>query len=488
MAKWVYEFGDGSAEGKSDMRDLLGGKGANLAEMANLGLPVPPGFTVTTEVCTYFYDHGKTYPPELEAQVAAALERAGTIAGHVFGDENSPLLVSVRSGSRASMPGMMDTVLNLGLTDRTVEALARPARVDVNQAVSGMRALLTSTLGGTIQIVCDLDDDAWPALADPTQLELVLLNLTINARDAMQTGGTITIVTSNAVLAVPLGPTDPPPGEYVVLHVRDDGAGMTPETLSRVFEPFFTTKGGRGSGLGLPQVLGIAQQLGGGVRVTSEPGRGTTVGLYMPRCLTEARPAPSTDIVPDQDQGRALHGRTVLLVDDDDDVRIAARALLGQLGCIVVEESEGRSAIARVRRPRAARPRDHRLRHARHERRRHRRPDPRDPAQTCPCWSSPATPTPTISPASPAVFPRCRSRSAVRPSRRCCRPCLVPRRLTRSRRPFPPSSMPFPSPGPARSIRYRHAARAATAARQEARRGVVQVAEPLEPTRQSRQM
>ena len=125
MAKWVYEFGDGAAEGKSDMRNLLGGKGANLAEMANLGLPVPPGFTVTTEVCTYFYDHAKTYPPELEAQVAAALEKAGAIAGHAFGDENNPLLVSVRSGSRASMPGMMDTVLNLGLTDKTVEALAR---------------------------------------------------------------------------------------------------------------------------------------------------------------------------------------------------------------------------------------------------------------------------------------------------------------------------------------------------------------------------
>ncbi|WP_158808726.1 pyruvate, phosphate dikinase [Beijerinckia sp. L45] len=130
MAKWVYEFGDGAAEGKSEMRDLLGGKGANLAEMANLGLPVPPGFTITTEVCTYFYDHGKTYPPELEAQVNAALEQAGKIAGHVFGDEANPLLVSVRSGSRASMPGMMDTVLNLGLTDSTVEALAKSSGND----------------------------------------------------------------------------------------------------------------------------------------------------------------------------------------------------------------------------------------------------------------------------------------------------------------------------------------------------------------------
>ena len=125
MAKWVYGFGDGKAEGTSDMRNLLGGKGANLAEMANLGLPVPPGFTITTEVCTYFYDHGKTYPPELEAQVDAGLDVMGKVVGHRFGDEDDPLLVSVRSGARASMPGMMDTVLNLGLTDTTVEALAR---------------------------------------------------------------------------------------------------------------------------------------------------------------------------------------------------------------------------------------------------------------------------------------------------------------------------------------------------------------------------
>src|SRR5262249_12379014 len=121
----VYAFGGGKAEGRADMRNLLGGKGAGLAEMANLGLPVPPGFTITTEVCTYYYDNGKTYPTELEQQVAAALEQVGRITGKSFGDETNPLLVSVRSGARASMPGMMDTVLNLGLNDETVEALAR---------------------------------------------------------------------------------------------------------------------------------------------------------------------------------------------------------------------------------------------------------------------------------------------------------------------------------------------------------------------------
>jgi pyruvate,orthophosphate dikinase len=123
-AKWVYAFGGGKAEGRAGMRNLLGGKGAGLAEMAQLGLPVPPGFTITTEVCTYFYQHGKTYPKELKRQVDAALKDIGRITGKKFGDRENPLLVSVRSGARASMPGMMDTVLNLGLNDVTVKALA----------------------------------------------------------------------------------------------------------------------------------------------------------------------------------------------------------------------------------------------------------------------------------------------------------------------------------------------------------------------------
>src|SRR3954469_17255093 len=127
MPKWVYSFGGGTAEGKSEMRNLLGGKGANLAEMANLGLPVPPGFTITTEVCTYFYAHAKKYPDELAGEIDAALAHIGKLTGRSFGDNDNPLLVSVRSGARASMPGMMDTVLNLGLNDTTVKALAKNA-------------------------------------------------------------------------------------------------------------------------------------------------------------------------------------------------------------------------------------------------------------------------------------------------------------------------------------------------------------------------
>ncbi len=159
--KWVYSFGDGKAEGKSRLRDLLGGKGANLAEMANLGLPVPPGFTITTDVCTYFYGHGKAYPKELKGQVEAALAQVGKIAGRRFGDRDNPLLVSVRSGARASMPGMMDTVLNLGLNDMTVEALAASSG-DRRFAYDSYRRFITMYSN----VVLDLDHHLFEEILD----------------------------------------------------------------------------------------------------------------------------------------------------------------------------------------------------------------------------------------------------------------------------------------------------------------------------------
>lgn len=121
---WVYRFGVGPADGSADLRDLLGGKGANLAEMSNLGLPVPPGFTISTEMCAIFNENGKRFPDELKAEAIKALAQVGEAVGATFGDPSNPLLVSVRSGARASMPGMMDTVLNLGLNDETVSGLA----------------------------------------------------------------------------------------------------------------------------------------------------------------------------------------------------------------------------------------------------------------------------------------------------------------------------------------------------------------------------
>src|SRR3954454_18326813 len=124
MTKWVYRFGAGHNEGRADMRNLLGGKGANLAEMASIDLPVPPGFTISTDVCTAYYENDRRYPAELKQQVDDALAAVEKAVGLKFGDPAHPLLVSVRSGARVSMPGMMDTVLNLGLTDQTVGGLS----------------------------------------------------------------------------------------------------------------------------------------------------------------------------------------------------------------------------------------------------------------------------------------------------------------------------------------------------------------------------
>ncbi|MHB8766141.1 MAG: PEP/pyruvate-binding domain-containing protein, partial [Deferrisomatales bacterium] len=125
MPKYVYTFGGGAAEGRADMKNLLGGKGANLAEMCSLGIPVPAGFTVTTEVCTWYYAHGRVYPESLKAEVEAAVAQMASIMGAGFGDPANPLLASVRSGARASMPGMMETVLNVGLCSATIPGMVQ---------------------------------------------------------------------------------------------------------------------------------------------------------------------------------------------------------------------------------------------------------------------------------------------------------------------------------------------------------------------------
>src|SRR5512143_369038 len=123
--KYVYLFGNKKADGDGSMKPLLGGKGANLAEMSRIGLPVPPGFTISTEVCTYYYENKKTYPKTLQKEVLAALKKVESAMGAKFGDVKNPLLMSVRSGARASMPGMMDTILNLGINDAVAEGLVK---------------------------------------------------------------------------------------------------------------------------------------------------------------------------------------------------------------------------------------------------------------------------------------------------------------------------------------------------------------------------
>ena len=179
MTKWVYSFGGGAAEGRADMKDLLGGKGANLAEMSSLGLPVPPGFTITTEVCTHYYKQNRSYPNELEAELATALAAVEKSLGARLGDPKNPLLVSVRSGARASMPGMMDTVLNLGLNDATVDGLAQISG-DARFAWDSYRRFLQ--MYG--EVVLGLDHHHFSSLLDDYKIDTgVTLDTELKATD-----------------------------------------------------------------------------------------------------------------------------------------------------------------------------------------------------------------------------------------------------------------------------------------------------------------
>jgi signal transduction histidine kinase len=240
-----------------------------------------------------------------------------------------------------------------GRLTRQLLAFARrqhlqPEPLDLNHLVDGMTELLESTLGRGVEVVAALDPDAWPAMADGSQLELVLLNLAINARDAMPGGGKLTIRTGNVRTGAPLRAEDPPAGEYAVLDISDTGHGMTPQVQARAFEPFFTTKEvGLGSGLGLPQVLGVAQQLGGGVSIISGAGQGTTVRVYLPR----ANAVPGRPMRAEQPVGAGdwLAGVRLLVVDDDADVREIAREMLAEMGASVTEAEGAAAALLLLR-------------------------------------------------------------------------------------------------------------------------------------------
>lgn len=218
-----------------------------------------------------------------------------------------------------------------------------PQLVNLNLTVAGMRDLLQSTMGGSARIETVLDPNLWPAMIDATQIELVILNLAINARDAMEVGGALIVETANATLGAPERPEDPPAGDYVMVAVSDTGSGMTAEVLAKAFEPFFTTKAvGKGSGLGLSQVFGLAKQSGGGVRIDTKPGEGSTVKVYLPRAkaapVVETRPRAASPLMADGDHA-------VLLVDDDSAVREITATLLAELGYRVVEAGSGGAAL-----------------------------------------------------------------------------------------------------------------------------------------------
>jgi signal transduction histidine kinase len=219
-----------------------------------------------------------------------------------------------------------------------------PKPFDVNEALETMHDLLQSTLGGGIVINTEFQPDLWPALVDPAQIELVVLNLVINARDAMANYGTVTIKTANARLDQPEKPEEPSAGEYVMLAVSDTGSGMTKEVLAKAVEPFFTTKEiGKGSGLGLSQVLGFAKQSGGGIRIGTRVGEGTSVKIYLPKAVegaTSAAAVPAAGGAPNK-----RRTGVILLVDDDNAVREVTASILEELGHIVLKVGSGGAAL-----------------------------------------------------------------------------------------------------------------------------------------------
>jgi PAS domain S-box-containing protein len=292
------------------------------------------------------------------------LEAIGQLTGGVAHEFNNLLMaisgclellepfVQVGRGPRLRANALRATTRGGRLT-RQLLAFSRrqhlqPESVDLNALVAGMAELLESTLGRGVEVTTELQEGAWPAMADVPQIELVLLNLAINARDAMAGGGRLTIRTGCARTGPPTRAEDPPAGEYAVLDVSDTGTGMPAQVLARAFEPFFTTKEvGLGSGLGLPQVLGVAQQLGGGVAITSHPGQGTNIRVYLPRAFGP----PGSSARPEKPAASAemLSGTRLLLVDDDSDVREIAREMLEEMGATVSDAENAAAAMLRLR-------------------------------------------------------------------------------------------------------------------------------------------
>lgn len=292
---------------------------------------------------------------------AQKIEAIGQLTRGLAHDFNNLLMTIIGNleilvGRASSEPERTRMTAALGAAERGADLTARllafarrqplkPEPIDLNKAVTNLANMLRSALGGMIRAEIELASGAPAALADSKQLDLVLLNLAINSRDAMPNGGTLRIATGRETVRSPTRPEHPPAGDYVVISVADTGTGIAPELLGRIFEPFFTTKGpGRGSGLGLSQALGFVQQSGGGIRIDSTQRLGTTIRLYLPQAAGLASVAEITQAAPPPPEvsGRPL---SILLVDDDASVRAVTTAMVQELGHQAIEAENGGAAL-----------------------------------------------------------------------------------------------------------------------------------------------
>jgi signal transduction histidine kinase/CheY-like chemotaxis protein len=312
-------------------------------------------FQFVYDVSDRIRDQAKLAEAERQLRQTQKIEAIGQLTGGVAHDFNNLLMVILGGLSMIERPGdparrvrvlegMRQAAERGASLSRQLLAFARrqPLKaepVDLRAQLDGMRDLLDRALRGDIHVHTDLADDLWSILVDPAELELVLLNLCVNARDAMPDGGTIRIVARNAPGVVERGQQ----GDFVRLLVSDSGVGMSAEVLTHVFEPFFTTKEvGKGSGLGLPQVYGFAEQSGGSVRIESEVGRGATVILTLPRTnRTPTETEPSVDV----GRPRAKASGSVLLVEDDDEVAGLVTDMLQELGYRVTRAATAEAAL-----------------------------------------------------------------------------------------------------------------------------------------------
>jgi nitrogen-specific signal transduction histidine kinase len=297
---------------------------------------------------------------EGELRQAQKMEAIGQLTGGIAHDFNNLLGVIIGNveflidelQDQSDHTELAKEILNSALSGadltRRLLAVARrqslqPRRIDLNTYLPHHITTLQRLFGESIQITTALANDLWSTRADPSQIGDALLNLAINARDAMPHGGNLCIATSNQHLEADEPDAEIVPGDYVVLAVTDTGIGMRPELLERIMEPFFTTKGpGAGSGLGLSMIYGFAKQSGGHLTIESEPGRGTTVRLYLPRVQS---PDPEHNGEP-ADLPLSLRNEAILLVDDNHDMRAVTRRHLTSLGYRVSEAASGLEALA----------------------------------------------------------------------------------------------------------------------------------------------